>query len=76
MSEYTANIQISLSGTISDPFLFNDLLPPKFTFESNGFTVTPTSFSLDTGDEVVIDVEFRPSEVCSSTVSEHLGEQY
>ncbi|XP_063687721.1 deleted in lung and esophageal cancer protein 1-like isoform X2 [Bolinopsis microptera] len=59
--------QLYPHGTISDPFLFNDLLPPKFTFESNGFTVTPTSFALDTGDEVVIDVEFRPGEVARST---------
>ena len=57
-------ITLSLSGTVPDQFLFNDLLPPKFTFEGNGFTVTPTSFALKTGDEVVIDVEFRPTEVC------------
>ena len=51
------------SATVPDPFLFNDLLPPKFTFEDNCFTVSPTSFALDTGEEVVIEVEFRPSEV-------------
>ena len=48
---------------VPEEFLFNDLDPPKFTFEDSGFTVTPTSFTLNTGDEVVIDVEFKHSEV-------------
>ena len=46
-------------------FLFDSDLPaPEPEFTDSEFIVTPTVFSLDSGEEIMVHVEFTPTEVC------------
>ena len=55
--------QLYLHGQVPEVFQFNDLPPPEFQIDESVFSITPTSFALGTGEEITLDITFKPVQV-------------